>query len=50
MRANRKLPLDEDGNPIEEEEEEAAKHKIIVKLDTVQRVCDNEDNVQHEIA
>jgi hypothetical protein len=40
MRANRKKPVDEDGNEIEEDEETAAMFKPFSRLDLVTRVCD----------
>lgn len=49
VRVNRKKPVDDDGEPIEEEEDVVAKWKILNRLDLVTRVCDNEDNVQNEI-
>jgi hypothetical protein len=42
MRANRKKPVDEDGNEIEEDEETAAMFKPFGRLDLVTRVCDNQ--------
>lgn len=49
LRENRKPPVDENGDPIEEEEEELAKWKKIYRNDAVIRVCDNEDNINAEI-
>lgn len=50
LRANRKKPVDEDGQEIEEEEEVAAMWKVLPRLDLVTRVCDNEENVINEIS
>lgn len=50
VRANRKKPVDEDGQEIEEEEEVAALYKVLPRLDLVTRVCDNEENIQNEIS
>lgn len=50
MRANRKKPVDEDGNEIEEDEETAAMFKPFGRLDLVTRVCDNQQNIENEIA
>jgi len=49
LRENRKPPVDENGDPVEEEEEELAKWKKIYRNDTVIRVCDNEANIQNEL-
>jgi hypothetical protein len=49
LRANRKKPVDEEGNEIEEDEETIAANRPFTRLDLVKRVCDNEENVINEI-
>lgn len=49
VRANRKKPVDEEGEPIEEDEEFLETVKPIPRDIAVIRVCDNEENVQNEI-
>ena len=49
VRDNRKPPVDEDGNPIDEEEEVLAQWKKIPRLDAVVRPCDNEEAINNEI-
>ena len=46
------LPVDEDGQVVPDDEDDLelmAKWKKINKLDSVTRVCDNEDNITNEI-
>lgn len=50
MRANRKKPVDEEGNEIEEDEETVALWKPFGKLDLISRVCDNEENIANAIS
>jgi len=50
LRVNRKKPVDEDGNEVDDDDDEAAKWKHIVKLESLVRVCDNEENVQAELS
>lgn len=46
------LPVDDDGQPVDDDPDDLdliAKWKKIPRLDSVIRVCDNEDNIANEI-
>lgn len=48
-RANRKKPVDENGDEIEEEEEVVAMWRPLNRLELVKRACDNEPNLEEQI-